>query len=73
MFVAAIGLRVRAQGMRAGMPLLVAGAAGALTCLLLFAPVFDQVLAYLGKVPEEARARPHGAAGILELLAGEGG
>ena len=45
-------------------------ALGALLCALLYVPVLEPLLAYLGKHTPADQARPSGVVGILSLLAG---
>jgi len=70
--LAAIGLAWHAYGARAGLRALAVFAAAAVLCGLMFLPVFEPLIAYLTKLPEEERARPDGVLGIATLLAGGG-
>ena len=69
--LAAAGLAWRDAGRPAGAVRPLAYAAlGAALCAAAYAPVWQQVVQYLGKYSTETADRPEGVAGILVLLAG---
>jgi len=68
----AMGLAWADGGRRAAIRIALVFVGAAALCALLFTPVFEQVLFFAGRVPQERRDSPLGPFGITTVLAGGG-
>ena len=68
--LAAIGLGWARGGFRSALRPLLVFAGAAVLCLVLFLPVFEQVIDYVTKLPPARKSRPESPLGIMTLLAG---
>jgi len=67
----AVGLSARANGWRSGLRVLAGFGVALALCLAAFAPIWDQLLAYLNDaMPASQKKHPSGVLGIVILLAG---